>query len=175
DVGAVAQADGGEDRQRGGTERALGAGPPPEAEAVTGMRPAGERAGLDRREGAEDAGALEGARKHGPGPGPGAESTHGLAGDGAPLATSTTRTRTGPRMICQCSVRAESTSSSPRSTIAPTTGPNSVPIPPRITMNMISPDRVQCMNSGVRYSVWFASSAPARPHAPPARTKATSL
>src|SRR2546430_6255762 len=44
-------------------------------------------------------------------------------------------------------------------------------IPPRITMNMISPDRVQCMNSGVRYSVWFASSAPARPHAPPARSE----
>ena len=28
-------------------------------------------------------------------------------------------------------------------------------------MNMISPERVQCMKSGVRYSVWLASRAPA--------------
>jgi hypothetical protein len=78
-------------------------------------------------------------------------------------------------MICQCAVSAESTSSSNRSATAPITGPKSVPMPPRITMNMISPDRVQCMKSGVRYSVWFASKAPASPPPLPAMTKAVSL
>ena len=42
-------------------------------------------------------------------------------------------------------------------------------------MNMISPDRDQCMKSGVRYSVWFAKSAPASPHMPPDITNAASL
>ena len=55
------------------------------------------------------------------------------------------------------------------------TGPTSVPMPPRMTMNMISPDRVQWVKPGVRYSVWFASSAPASPHRLPASAKAVSL
>src|SRR6266702_4678403 len=45
---------------------------------------------------------------------------------------------------------------------------------PRITMNMSSPERVQFMNSGVKYAVWLTSSAPASPHIAPAITNAAS-
>ena len=50
---------------------------------------------------------------------------------------------------------------------APSSGPAVLAMPPRITMNISSPERVQFMNSGVRKAVWLASSAPASPHMAP--------
>jgi hypothetical protein len=53
-------------------------------------------------------------------------------------------------MTCQCSVQCDRRSSSISRAKAPSTGPALLAMPPRITMNMISPERVQCMKSGVR-------------------------
>ena len=58
--------------------------------------------------------------------------------------------------------------------MAPITGPNSEPMPPRITITMRSPERVQYITAGLTKSVLLASSAPARPHIVPAMTKQTS-
>src|SRR5229473_3391903 len=55
----------------------------------------------------------------------------------------------------------------------PITGPNSVPMPPRMTMTMRSPERVQYITAGLTKSVLLASNAPARPHMVPAMTKQT--
>src|SRR5215510_11162026 len=62
-----------------------------------------------------------------------------------------------------------------RKAAAPSAGPISVPMPPRITITMISPDRVQCMKAGLTYFVKFTSRTPATPHMAPAKTKAASL
>ena len=58
--------------------------------------------------------------------------------------------------------------------MAPTTGPNSEPMPPRMTITIRSPERVQYITAGLMKSVLLASSAPARPHIVPAMTKHTS-
>ncbi len=92
-----------------------------------------------------------------------------------PRANSTTSSSSGPRMICQCSVRLESTSSSTSSATAPNTGPIIEPMPPSTTMMMRSPERVQYIIAGLTKSVWLASSAPESPHSVPAMTKQVSL
>ena len=58
--------------------------------------------------------------------------------------------------------------------MVPTTGPNSEPMPPKITITMRSPERVQYIVAGLMKSVLLASSAPARPQMVPEMTKQTS-
>src|SRR3974390_617544 len=70
-----------------------------------------------------------------------------------PRAKRTTRSSSGPKMICQYSVMPDSASSSTSSATAPTSGPNSEPMPPSTTMTMRSPERVQCIIAGLTHSV----------------------
>src|SRR5664280_2855677 len=91
-----------------------------------------------------------------------------------PRANSTTSSSSGPRIICQYSVMPDSASSSTSSATAPISGPTTEPMPPSTTMTLRSPERVQCIMSGLTNSVWLASSAPASPHIMPAMTKQTS-
>ena len=77
-------------------------------------------------------------------------------------------------IIAQYSVTCDKNSSSSRKTTAPITGPNSEPMPPRMTITIRSPERVQYITAGLTKSVLLASMAPANPHIVPDITKQTS-